>query len=66
MYLTELILREMNWLSSSRRETTREEYIIASILRENGADYHDYNMMLDSGAIGKENCINLIIKAIGE
>ena len=29
--------REMNWLSSSRRETTREEYIIASILRENGA-----------------------------
>ena len=29
-------------------------------------DYHDYNMMLDSGAIGKENCINLIIKAIGE
>ena len=37
MYLTELILREMNWLSSSRRETTREEYIIASILRENGA-----------------------------
>ena len=29
-------------------------------------DYHDYNMMLDSGVIGKENCINLIIKAIGE
>lgn len=30
-------LKETNWLSSSRRETIREEYIIASILRENGA-----------------------------
>lgn len=29
-------------------------------------DYHDYNMMLDSGAIGKDKCVDLIINAIGE
>lgn len=29
-------------------------------------DYHDYNMMLDSGVLGKERCIEFILKAVEE
>ena len=48
-----------------KRDHKRRVYYRFYTKRKWGDD-HDYNMMLDSGAIGKENCINLIIKAIGE
>ena len=34
--------------------------------RRKWGDYHDYNMMLDSGMIGKDKCVDMIISAIGE
>ena len=48
-----------------RRDHKRRVYYRFYTRRKWG-DYHDYNMMLDSGMIGKDKCVDMIISAIGE